>query len=51
MTAKTYTVDDRADFDVIIDARSPAEHALDHIPGSINCPVLEDEERRIVGTT
>lgn len=37
-------------FDVLIDARSPAEFALDHIPGAINCPVLDDEERRIVGT-
>lgn len=37
-------------FEVLIDARSPAEFALDHIPGAINCPVLDDEERRIVGT-
>ncbi|MDH6593260.1 tRNA 2-selenouridine synthase [Variovorax sp. TBS-050B] len=37
-------------FDTIIDARSPSEFALDHIPGAINCPVLDDEERRIVGT-
>jgi tRNA 2-selenouridine synthase len=37
-------------FDTIIDARSPAEFALDHLPGAINCPVLDDEERRIVGT-
>jgi len=37
-------------FDTLIDARSPAEFALDHIPGAINCPVLDDEERRIVGT-
>jgi tRNA 2-selenouridine synthase len=37
-------------FDTIIDARSPAEFELDHIPGAINCPVLDDEERRIVGT-
>ena len=37
-------------FDAIIDARSPAEFARDHIPGAINCPVLDDEERRIVGT-
>ncbi|MEY2892467.1 MAG: hypothetical protein RJA98_2375 [Pseudomonadota bacterium] len=37
-------------FDVLIDARSPAEFALDHIPGAINCPVLDDDERRIVGT-
>ena len=41
---------DRAAFDTVIDARSPAEFALDHIPGAINCPVLDDEERRIVGT-
>jgi tRNA 2-selenouridine synthase len=37
-------------FDTLIDARSPAEFALDHIPGAVNCPVLDDEERRIVGT-
>ncbi|HEY4080886.1 MAG TPA: tRNA 2-selenouridine(34) synthase MnmH [Burkholderiaceae bacterium] len=43
-------VADRHAFDALIDARSPAEFALDHIPGAINCPVLDDEERRIVGT-
>ena len=43
-------VQDRHRFDVLIDARSPSEFALDHIPGAINCPVLDDEERRIVGT-
>jgi len=43
-------VADRHDFDTIVDARSPAEFALDHIPGAINCPVLDDDERRIVGT-
>jgi tRNA 2-selenouridine synthase len=43
-------VADRHLFDCIIDARSPSEFALDHIPGAINCPVLDDEERRIVGT-
>jgi tRNA 2-selenouridine synthase len=41
---------DRHAFDAIIDARSPAEYAEDHIPGAINCPVLDDEERAIVGT-
>lgn len=44
------TIADRHAFDVIVDARSPAEFALDHIPGAINCPVLDDDERRIVGT-
>ncbi|HYP70367.1 MAG TPA: tRNA 2-selenouridine(34) synthase MnmH [Variovorax sp.] len=43
-------VADMQAFDTLIDARSPAEFALDHVPGAINCPVLDDEERRIVGT-
>jgi tRNA 2-selenouridine synthase len=37
-------------FDAIIDVRSPSEFALDHIPGAINCPVLDDAERVTVGT-
>ncbi|MFT5642818.1 MAG: tRNA 2-selenouridine synthase [Janthinobacterium sp.] len=37
-------------FDAIIDVRSPLEFALDHLPGAINCPVLDDEERITVGT-
>ncbi|NMM76760.1 tRNA 2-selenouridine(34) synthase MnmH, partial [Acidovorax sp. SRB_24] len=43
-------VHERHAFDTLIDARSPAEFALDHIPGAINCPVLDDEERHTVGT-
>ncbi|MDB5754678.1 MAG: tRNA 2-selenouridine synthase [Massilia sp.] len=39
-----------AEFDAIIDVRSESEFALDHIPGAINCPVLDDEERIKVGT-
>jgi tRNA 2-selenouridine synthase len=39
-----------AAFDTIIDTRSPAEFALDHLPGAINCPVLSNEERVTVGT-
>ena len=39
-----------AGFDAIIDARSPAEFAEDHLPGAINWPVLDDEQRRVVGT-
>jgi tRNA 2-selenouridine synthase len=39
-----------AQFDTIIDVRTPAEFALDHLPTAINCPVLSDEERVIVGT-
>jgi tRNA 2-selenouridine synthase len=37
-------------FDTIIDVRSPAEFAEDHLPGALNWPVLDDEQRRIVGT-
>ena len=37
-------------FDAILDARSPAEFAEDHLPGAINAPVLDDEERALVGT-
>ncbi|PUA16523.1 tRNA 2-selenouridine(34) synthase MnmH [Glaciimonas sp. PCH181] len=37
-------------FDAIIDARSPSEFAEDHIPGAINCPVLDDAQRVCVGT-
>ncbi|MFA9275408.1 MAG: tRNA 2-selenouridine(34) synthase MnmH [Candidatus Aquirickettsiella gammari] len=41
---------DLSEFDCIIDVRSPAEFAEDHIPGAINCPVLNNEERIKVGT-
>jgi tRNA 2-selenouridine synthase len=37
-------------FDAVIDVRSPAEFAEDHLPGAVNWPVLGDDERRIVGT-
>lgn len=43
-------INELATFDVIIDVRTPAEFALDHLPGAINCPVLSNEERVIVGT-
>lgn len=37
-------------FDEIIDVRSPAEFAEDHIPGAVNLPVLDDAQRAEVGT-
>ena len=39
-----------ARFDTIIDVRSPAEFAEDHVPGAISLPVLSNEERAVVGT-
>ena len=38
------------DFDALIDVRSPAEFAEDHLPGAVNWPVLDDDERARVGT-
>ena len=40
-----------AQFDMIIDVRSPGEFAEDHVPGAVNLPVLDNEERAIIGTT
>ncbi len=37
-------------FDTLIDVRTQAEFAIDHLPGAINCPVLTDTERAEVGT-
>jgi tRNA 2-selenouridine synthase len=34
----------------VIDVRTPAEFALDHLPGAVNLPVLGNEERVLVGT-
>jgi len=39
----------RDGFDAVIDVRSPAEFALDHLPGAINLPVLDDVQRAAVG--
>jgi tRNA 2-selenouridine synthase len=53
MTPLTLTsLDDLTDApaDTIIDVRSPAEFAEDHLPGAINLPVLTDEQRAEVGT-
>ena len=37
-------------FDAVIDVRSPGEFGEDHLPGAINCPVLNDAERVRIGT-
>jgi len=39
-----------AEFDEILDARSPAEFADDHVPGAKSRPVLDNDERIRVGT-
>jgi tRNA 2-selenouridine synthase len=35
---------------LFIDTRSPSEYEQGHIPGAVNVPLLEDDERAIVGT-
>lgn len=35
---------------IFVDVRSESEYALDHIPGAINIPILNDAERVEVGT-
>jgi len=44
------SLDRLADFDEIVDVRTPLEFAEDHIPGALNAPVLSNEERVLVGT-
>lgn len=44
------TVAQLPDFDEVIDVRSEGEFGEDHIPGAVNCPVLDNSERALVGT-
>lgn len=44
------TIDSVDEYDEIIDVRSQSEFAIDRIPGALNHPVLDDEERARVGT-
>ena len=43
-------LDQLGSYDTIIDARSESEFALDHLPGAVNWPTLNDEERVQIGT-
>lgn len=48
--AKDVTVPHLTGYDDIIDVRSPAEYAEDHLPGAISAPVLDNAERALIGT-
>lgn len=50
MNQKQHILTQTEGFDEILDVRSPSEYALDHIPGAINFPVLDDCQRAHVGT-
>lgn len=39
-----------ATFDAVVDARTEDEHALDHVPGAVNWPTLNNQERIDIGT-
>jgi len=43
-------IDALPDYRERIDVRSPAEYAIDHIPGAASHPVLDNEERTRIGT-
>lgn len=50
MQKRLATVAQLTEFDAIIDVRSPAEFLEDHLPDAQNHPVLDNEERILVGT-
>ncbi len=54
MTLATLTASDvlhrLSEFGSVIDARSEAEFALDQLPGAINWPTLDNEQRELIGT-
>ncbi len=50
VVATPLTLAQLREFDDVLDARSPAEFAADHLPGAINTPVLDDAERARIGT-
>lgn len=38
------------DYDTVIDARSENEYAEDHLPGAVNWPTLDNQQRHDIGT-
>ncbi len=42
---EVYTLEKR----ILVDIRSPSEYEEFHIPGAINIPIFEDEEKRLIG--
>jgi tRNA 2-selenouridine synthase len=44
------TLEQLAEFDEIVDVRTPAEFDDDHVPGAVNAPVLDNAQRAEIGT-
>jgi tRNA 2-selenouridine synthase len=38
------------DYSTVVDVRSEDEYAEDHVPGALNWPSLDNEERKLIGT-
>lgn len=46
----TFEESQKIDNPLYVDVRAPVEYEEDHIPGAINLPIFNDEERKEVGT-
>lgn len=46
----SFRADDFQNYSLVIDARAPREYEEDHIPGSVNLPVVDDAQFAEVGT-
>ena len=50
LISATALVDCLDEFDSVIDARSEGEYDEDRLPGAVNWPTLNNEERILIGT-
>jgi len=51
MILNTVTYDNTRNSHIFVDVRSPLEYNEDSIPNAINIPLMNDEERKAIGTT
>ncbi|MBP1926601.1 tRNA 2-selenouridine synthase [Sedimentibacter acidaminivorans] len=51
MILNKVTYDNAKNSHIFIDVRSPSEYREDSIPNAINIPLMDDEERKAIGTT
>jgi tRNA 2-selenouridine synthase len=51
LSPEAFLADYKVEKPLLIDARSPSEYLHARIPGAVNIPLLNDEQRAIVGTT
>src|SRR5688572_14755429 len=51
LSAPEFLSEARSWNELLLDSRSPAEYSHAHIPGAVNLPLLDDEQRAQVGIT